>query len=123
MDERGKQMEREEGTRNERAIAQEKTPRKAWGMLAVVYFASFVAPLVQFKTPPLASFLIPAFGMDGVTFGMQMSVIVIQFMQNAGTAIGPTIFGAAMESMGWADAGNFILLPMCAVADRVWRRY
>lgn len=54
-----------------------KTPRKAWLMLAVIYLASIAAPFCQFKTPPLAPWLIPAFQLDAVGFGLQMSAIGI----------------------------------------------
>ena len=50
---------------------------RAWGMLALVYFASFMAPLAQFKLPPLASWLIPSFGLDGVSFGYLMSALSV----------------------------------------------
>ena len=55
----------------------QKVPAKAWLILAVTYLASFVAPMAQFKVPPLASLMIPAFGMDGATFGMLMSCLAI----------------------------------------------
>lgn len=54
-----------------------KTPAKAWLMLAIIYLASICAPLCQFKTPPLAPWIIPAFGLDAVSFGLQMSAIGI----------------------------------------------
>lgn len=60
------------------ALPQEQTtPKKAWAMLAVVYIASFTAPLAQFKVPPLASWIIPTYGLDGVTFGYLMSALAI----------------------------------------------
>jgi predicted MFS family arabinose efflux permease len=55
----------------------QRTPRKAWLILAVVYFASLMAPLAQFKLPPLATWLIPEFAMDGVTFGYLMSALSV----------------------------------------------
>lgn len=55
----------------------EKTPARAWLILAVVFFASFMAPMAQFKIPPLASWLIPEYGLDGVTFGFLMSSLSI----------------------------------------------
>ena len=61
-------------------IAQQtKVSGKAWGMLAVTYFASICAPLCQFKIPPLASWLFPAFhgALDSVTFGTLMSAIAL----------------------------------------------
>ncbi len=54
-----------------------KTPAKAWLILVVVYFLSFMAPVCQFKVPPLASWIIPAYGLDGVTFGYLMSALSI----------------------------------------------
>lgn len=59
---------------------QEKVPAKAWGILAVTYLCSICAPLCQFKIPPLASWLFPAFGpsgLDPVTFGLLMSALSI----------------------------------------------
>ncbi len=58
---------------------QDKVSGKAWGILAVTYLASFCAPLCQFKIPPLASWLFPAFhgALDSVTFGTLMSAIAI----------------------------------------------
>ena len=58
---------------------QEKASGKAWAMLAVTYFASICAPLCQFKIPPLASWLFPAFHgtLDSVTFGTLMSAIAL----------------------------------------------
>lgn len=56
---------------------EQKTPRKAWVILFVTYLASVIAPMVQFKVPPLSSWLIPAYGMDGVTFGLCMSAVTI----------------------------------------------
>ncbi len=49
----------------------------AWLIVAVTYFASFMAPMNQFKIPPVADALIPAFGMDPVMFGWLMSSISI----------------------------------------------
>ena len=58
---------------------QGKVSGKAWGILAVTYLASFCAPLCQFKIPPLASWLFPAFhgALDSVTFGTLMSAIAV----------------------------------------------
>lgn len=55
----------------------EKTPRKAWLILLVTYLASCMAPMLQFKIPPLASWIIPYFQMDGVLFGYCMSAVTI----------------------------------------------
>lgn len=58
---------------------QEKAPGRAWAVLAVTYLASICAPLCQFKIPPLASWLFPAFhgALDAVSFGTLMSAIAI----------------------------------------------
>ncbi|MGN0038381.1 MAG: nitrate/nitrite transporter [Coriobacteriales bacterium] len=58
---------------------QDKAPAKAWAVLAVTYLASVCAPLCQFKIPPLASWLFPAFHgqLDAVSFGTLMSAIAI----------------------------------------------
>ncbi len=60
------------------ALAQ-KAPARAWAVLAVTYLASVCAPLCQFKIPPLASWLFPAFhgALDAVSFGTLMSAIGI----------------------------------------------
>ncbi len=57
----------------------EKAPARAWAVLAVTYLASVCAPLCQFKIPPLASWLFPAFhgALDAVSFGTLMSAIGI----------------------------------------------
>lgn len=57
----------------------DKAPAKAWAVLAVTYLASVCAPLCQFKIPPLASWLFPAFhgALDAVSFGTLMSAIAI----------------------------------------------
>ncbi len=56
-----------------------KAPARAWAVLAVTYLASICAPLCQFKIPPLASWLFPAFhgALDAVSFGTLMSAIGI----------------------------------------------
>lgn len=54
---------------------EEKTPRRAWAILAVTYLASITAPMIQLATPPLADWLFPAFQLNGAQFGLQMSVI------------------------------------------------
>lgn len=55
----------------------EKTPKRAWAVLGVVYFASIMAPLIQMKVPALSSWLFPAFQLDAATFGMLMSALSI----------------------------------------------
>ena len=55
----------------------QKTPKRAWAILAVTYFASAMAPMAQFKIPPLASWLFPAYHMDAVTFSYLMSTMAI----------------------------------------------
>ena len=66
---------RERGEMERRAM--QKVEPRAWAILVVTYLASFVAPMAQFKIPPLASWLIPAFHMDGTTFGYLMSALAI----------------------------------------------
>ncbi len=64
----------------------QKTPARAWGMLAISYIASWAAALAQFKVPALADSLIPAVivgaaGGDPVLintyFGLLMSALTI----------------------------------------------
>lgn len=55
-------------------------PKRAWAILAVTYFASICAPLVQFKIPPLSNWLFMNFaasGLDSATFGLLMSAMAI----------------------------------------------
>jgi MFS family permease len=47
----------------------------AWVILAVVYFASVVAPFIQFKIPPIMPFLMQEFGIDLTQAGLLMSSI------------------------------------------------
>ena len=54
-----------------------KTPRYAWVIWAVTYLASLSAPLGQFKVTTLASWLIPAYGLDYAQFGLLMSCLAI----------------------------------------------
>ncbi len=65
--------------RNTDIALAKKAPARAWAVLAVTYLASVCAPLCQFKIPPLASWLFPAFhgSLDAVSFGTLMSAIGI----------------------------------------------
>ena len=57
--------------------AQPKVQPYAWLILVIVFLASFVAPMAQFKVTTLSSWLLPAFGMDMATFGWLMSSLTI----------------------------------------------
>jgi MFS family permease len=61
------------------APAQEKsqTSSYAWVILAVVYFASIVAPFIQFKIPPIMPLLMQEFGIDLTQAGLLMSSIAM----------------------------------------------
>jgi MFS family permease len=63
----------------ELAPAQEKPSiiSYAWVILAVVYFASIVAPFIQFKIPPIMPFLMKEFGINLTQAGMLMSVVAL----------------------------------------------
>jgi MFS family permease len=63
----------------EHVSAQEKSPTAsyAWVILAVVYFASVVAPFIQFKIPPIMPFLMQEFQIDLTRAGMLMSSIAM----------------------------------------------
>lgn len=70
----------DEKSRADSARLDEKTPRKAWLILVVTYFASICAPIAQFKIPPMANWLFANFapvGLDGATFGLLMSGMAI----------------------------------------------
>ena len=49
----------------------------AWVILAVVYFASVVAPFNQFKIPPLMPVLMQTFQIDLTQAGLLMSIIAM----------------------------------------------
>ena len=49
----------------------------AWVILAVVYFASVVAPFIQFKIPPIMPYLMQEFGIDLTRAGLLMSSIAM----------------------------------------------
>lgn len=49
----------------------------AWVILAVVYFASVVAPFYQFKVPPLMPVLMQTFQIDLTQAGLLMSIIAM----------------------------------------------
>lgn len=62
----------------------QKTPARAWAVLAVTYLASVAAPMAQFKIPPLSDQIIPqliASGIDaanvGTYFGLLMTCMTI----------------------------------------------
>jgi MFS family permease len=61
------------------ATGQEKSSASsyAWVILAVVYFASIVAPFIQFKIPPIMPFLMQEFGIDLTQAGLLMSSIAM----------------------------------------------
>jgi MFS family permease len=61
------------------APVQEKTSTSsyAWVILAVVYFASVVAPFLQFKIPPIMPFLMQEFQIDLTRAGLLMSSIAM----------------------------------------------
>jgi len=58
---------------------QERSPilRYAWVILAVVYFASVVAPFNQFKIPPIMPVLMQTFHLDLTQAGLLMSIIAM----------------------------------------------
>jgi MFS family permease len=60
-----------------KGMRMEKTPKYAWVVLSVVFLASVVAPLNQFKVPPAAPELIRQFGLDMTMIGLLMSVFAI----------------------------------------------
>lgn len=59
--------------------AQKKSPiiPYAWVILAVVYFASVVAPFNQFKIPPIMPVLMQTFQIDLTQAGLLMSIIAM----------------------------------------------
>ncbi len=62
---------------SELPVSDQKTPKRAWAILAITYFASMMGPMVRFKVPAVASWLFPAFHMSPVTFGYLMSSMAI----------------------------------------------
>lgn len=65
--------------KSQTVLVQEKSiiPRYAWVILAVVYFASVVAPFNQFKIPPLMPVLMQTFQIDLTQAGLLMSIIAM----------------------------------------------
>ena len=59
-------------TNTPEAIAR-KTPRFAWVVLVLVYVMSVLAAMAQMKIPPLASWIMAEFNLDGASIGMLMS--------------------------------------------------
>ncbi len=49
----------------------------AWVILGVVYFASVVAPFIQFKIPPIMPYLMQEFQIDLTQAGLLMSMIAL----------------------------------------------
>ena len=66
-------------TKSQSISAQEKSPiiPYAWVILAVVYFASVVAPFIQFKIPPIMPVLMQTFQIDLTQAGLLMSIIAM----------------------------------------------
>ncbi len=58
-------------------VKKEKVPARAWLILVIVYFASIMGPVAQFKIPALANWLMPQFGLDGGSLGTLMSCLSI----------------------------------------------
>lgn len=57
--------------------AKVSVPSYAWVILAVVYFASVVAPFNQFKIPPIMPVLMQTFQIDLTQAGLLMSIIAM----------------------------------------------
>lgn len=66
-------------TNPQSVLAQEKSSIApyAWVILAVVYFASVVAPFNQFKIPPIMPVLMQTFQIDLTQAGLLMSVVAM----------------------------------------------
>lgn len=105
--------------------AQEKPPiaSYAWVILAIVYFASVVAPFNQFKIPPIMPVLMKTFQVDLTQAGLLMSIIALVglvlalpagiLLQRLGPkttlliALGLTAFGAMIGAV--ANGFTFLL--------------
>lgn len=100
-------------------------------MLSVIYLASVTAPLAQFKVPPLASWLVPAFNMNAVSLGMQMSAIGIMGMilafpaahicrsLGAKNTVLLSVGCVGMGSLGGAFSTTFAMLMMMRLLEGV----
>lgn len=66
-------------TSSQPILAQEKSPihSYAWVILAVVYFASVAAPIIQFKIPPILPVLMQTYQIDLTQAGYLMSIIAL----------------------------------------------
>lgn len=106
-------------------------PRYAWVILAVVYFASVVAPFNQFKVPPVMPALIAAMDISLSQSGLLMSVIALVGLILALPAgmllqrFGPKITGIvalaalALGSLWGAFAANFTILLLSRLLEGV----
>lgn len=99
------------------------TPVKGWLILAVVYFASLMAPIAQFKIPALSSWLIPELGLDGVSLGALMSCLTLMgailafpatFVSRRFGLKATTVLALACLALGTL---------ICATGSNVWLLY
>ncbi|MDR0888802.1 MAG: hypothetical protein LBM21_02765, partial [Coriobacteriales bacterium] len=86
-----------------------RNSKYAWACLWAIYLASVVGPICQFKVPPLAPWIIPAFGgMDSGTFGWLMGLMSV-----VGVVLAfPTVF--IVKKMGLK--GTILLAVGCLLA-------
>lgn len=57
--------------------AEERTRPYAWVILLIVFLASFIAPMAQFKVTTLSEPLMAAFSLDAGSFGWLMSALTV----------------------------------------------
>lgn len=61
----------------EKGKAEQRTQPYAWFILLIVFLASFIAPLAQFKVTTLSEPLMAAFSLDTGSFGWLMSALTV----------------------------------------------
>lgn len=114
-------------TNESTAGGQQKTPARAWAVLAVVYIASFMAPMAQFKVPALQDWIIPELIIPqmgpenvGMYFGIMMSALsIIGVILAFPAAIITRKFGMKM-SMTISVVALMLGTLVCIVGDSYW---
>ncbi|WP_165252666.1 MFS transporter [Adlercreutzia sp. ZJ304] len=107
--------------------ANQKTPARAWAVLVVVYIASFMAPMAQFKVPALENWIIPEliipqFGPENISlyFGIMMSALAIIGVILAFPAAIITRKFGMKASMVISVAALMLGTLVCVVGDNYW---
>lgn len=112
---------------NSKALDGQKTPARAWAILAVVYIASFMAPMAQFKVPALQDWIIPQIIIPqlgpenvGLYFGIMMSALSIIGVILAFPAAAITQKFGMKASMVVSIVALMLGTLVCVITDNYW---